>query len=238
MVSTFVSHDDRFKAILGPNPTLELLHEDDRYPFAHEAGVYFDDRNELWITSNRFWDPDTSQPSQPRVQISRVRFGARDTVRSPSNTKREEVDSSCVPMGNGGVNYGPDKILFCAQGSHDLPSGLYAMDAHHPYSVSLILADFYGRPFNSVNDVIFHSDGSIWFTDPPYGHEQGYRPLPCLPAHVYRYNPVTNGVRAMADGLGHPNGLCFSPDEKTVYVTDTDWLHGSGTTNDAKASTM
>jgi gluconolactonase len=42
----------------------------------------------------------------------------------------------------------------------------------------------------------------------------------------------------MADGFGHPNGICFSPDEKTVYVTDTDRVHGGGGVDDSNASTM
>ncbi|SPQ21347.1 7115df78-b77a-4322-8a19-b575c1a931d5 [Thermothielavioides terrestris] len=95
-----------------------------------------------------------------------------------------------------------------------------------------------GRPFNSVNDVVIHSDGSIWFTDPPYGFEQGYRTRPRLPSQVYRYDPNRKSLRAMADGFGHPNGICFSPDERTVYITDTDWLHGGGGTDDTKASTI
>lgn len=140
-------------------------------------------------------------------------------------------------MGNGGVNYG-DGILFCAQGTLDTPSGLFEMQSSPPYSVRPVVTSFYGRQFNSVNDVVIHSDGSIWFTDPTYGAEQGYRHQPELPSQVYRYDPATKSIRAMADGFGHPNGICFSPDEKTVYVTDTDRQHGSGKIDDSNPSTM
>lgn len=229
----FVTHDEEaFARILGPNPSIELLLEDNAYPFAHEAGVYLDSTNELFITSNRFCDPGSEQQ---RVQISKVVLGGESRGRA---TVREEIDSSKVPLGNGGVNYGDNKVLFCAQGSLDLPSGLYSMNTAAPYEVSLVLADFYGRPFNSVNDVVIHSDGTIWFTDPPYGFEQGYRARMSVPSQVYRYNPKTKNIRAVADGFGHPNGLCFSPDEKTLYVTDTDRYHGNGVIDDAKASTM
>lgn len=88
---------------------------------------------------------------------------------------------------------------------------------------------FYGRPFNSVNDIVVRNDGLIWFTDPIYGFEQEYRPRPRLPSKVYMYNPKTGNVRAMTDGFGRANGICFSPDERTIYVTDTDWIHGDGT---------
>lgn len=228
----FVAHDERFRHLLGDSPKLELLVEKD-YPFAHEAGVYIQDTNELFITSNRFGDkPDTPSHLQ-RVQITKVIINDDD----PSKIVCEEIDSSAVPMGNGGVNY-KNGVLFCGQGYLDKPGGLYEMSATAPYNVRLLISDFYGRDFNSPNDVIVHEDGSIWFTDPPYGFEQNYRPPLRLPPQVYRYNPHTESIRAMADGFGHPNGLCFSPDEETLYVTDTDWMHGSGKTADEKPSTM
>lgn len=234
MPQAFVSHDDGFSKIIGANPTLELLVEDNRYPFAHEAGVYFPGTDELFITSNRFCDEGLQEP---RVQISKIVLSYDESTEARSATK-EEIDSSAVPMGNGAVNYGEDGVLFCAQGNHEMPSGLYKMKSSPPYKVTLVLSNFHGRPFSSINDVVIHSDGSIWFTDPPYGFEQGYRPPPKLPTQVYRYNPRNKCIRAMVDGLGHPNGICFSPDEKTVYITDTDWYHGDGTTDDSKASTM
>lgn len=233
MGARFVTHDEQlFNRILGPQPTLELLLEDHSYPFAHEAGVFLAETDELFITSNRFSNEGSNQQ---RVQISKVTIGGESRAHS---TAREELDSSQIPLGNGGVNYGADSILFCAQGTSDMASGLYAMSTKAPHSVTPVLMDFHGRPFNSVNDVVIQGDGSIWFTDPPYGFEQGYRPRPSLPSQVYRYEPRNGSIRAVADGFGHPNGLCFSPDEKTMYITDTDRIHGSGVSDDSKASTM
>ncbi|MTV80982.1 SMP-30/gluconolactonase/LRE family protein, partial [Streptococcus pneumoniae] len=79
---------------------------------------------------------------------------------------------------------------------------------------------------NSVNDLVTHRDGSIWFTDPTYGYEQDFRHKPQLPCQVYRFDPETGDIRVVADGFGRPNGLCFSPDEQTMYITDTDQIHG------------
>ena len=112
------------------------------------------------------------------------------------------------------------------------------MSTTPPYVNKLLISSFYGRPFNSVNDVVIHNDGSIWFTDPVYGYHQGYRPKPDLPNQVYRYDPEMKSIRAMADGFGRPNGICFSPDEKIVYVTDTDWIHKPGDTDGTRPSTM
>lgn len=230
--TTFVIHDERFRAIVGEAPTLELLAENLQYPFAHEAGVYIPEINEVFITSNRLVDASGKQA----VKITRVVLpsGLEGTT-----TRCEEIESSAsIPMANGGVNYKDNRVLFCAQGSFDMPSGLYEMSAKAPYLSKLVVSSFHGRPFNSVNDVVIHSDGSIWFTDPSYGSEQGYRPPPRLPSQVYRFEPQTGAIRAMADGFGHPNGICFSPDEKTVYITDTDWLHGDGSTDDTRPSAM
>ncbi|KAJ6007245.1 SMP-30/Gluconolaconase/LRE-like region [Penicillium herquei] len=218
-------HDQRFRTIVGPSPTIELLAENNEFAFAHEAGVFFPDTNTLYITSNRC----VNDKNQQKVVITRV-----DLNQKPVNC--EEVSTS-IPMANGGINYGKEHVLFCSQGSMTEPSGLYKMSTISRKS-ELLKGEFFGRPFNSVNDVVVHTDGSIWFTDPIYGYEQGYRPAPCLPNQVYRWCPSGENIRAMADGFGRPNGICFSPDEKTVYITDTDRVHGDGTIDDMRVSSM
>lgn len=64
-------------------------------------------------------------------------------------------------------------------------------------------------------------DGAIWFTDPQFGFIQSIRPAPQLPAQIYRFMPGTTDLRVVADGLQAPNGIAFSPDQKTAYITDT-----------------
>jgi len=224
-ILAFSIYDTAFRSILGPCPSLTLLLEKD-YAFAHEAGVFVSAANELFITSNRLVD----DMGQQKVEISKISL-----ERAP---KCEVIRCDQIVMANGGINYGQDRVLFCAQGSARQPSGLFLMDACFPHGTEMMVAGFHGRPFNSVNDVVVHSDGSVWFTDPVYGYEQGYRPRPCLPNQVYRYEPQTGDIRVVADGFGRPNGICFAPDEKTVYITDTDWIHGDGTTDDSRASTM
>lgn len=224
--TSFQVQDARFNKILGSSPSLELLTENHDYAFAHEAGIYIPSTNHLFITSNRCISPD----GQQKVQITRVNL-------NESPVACEEI-STDIPMGNGGINYGTDHVIFCAQGSMTQPSGIYQMSLTAPYESDLLVGGFHGRPFNSVNDVVVHTDRSIWFTDPIYGFEQGYRPAPCLPNQVYRWCPADGAIRAMADGFGRPNGICFSPNEKAVYVTDTDRVHGDGTVDDTRVSSM
>ncbi|KAF8853423.1 gluconolactonase precursor [Acephala macrosclerotiorum] len=225
--ASFHTYDDAFKQLLDSDSSIELLLEVQEYPFAHEAGVFFADIHDLFITSNRI----STRTDGPYVQISRVNFGAHPFV---EELKEPSLD---IPMGNGGINYS-DGVLFCSQGSMTKPSGLYWMSRSPPYKSHCLISDFYGRQFNSLNDVVIHTDGSIWFTDPIYGHEQGYRPKPDLPCQVYRFDPSSKSIRAMADGFGRPNGISFSPDEKVVYITDTDWIHGDGTTNGMRPSSI
>lgn len=157
---------------------------------------------------------------------------------SQDQVTREKIPTK-IPMANGGINYGKHHMLFCAQGSMTEPSGLYRMSMAAPYESELLKQDFFGRPFNPVKDVVVHADGSVWFADPIYGYEQEYRPTPCLPNQVYWWCPNNGCIKAMADRSEWPNGICFSPDEKVVYITDTDRVHGDdGTIDNQRVSSM
>src|SRR5918996_998748 len=81
---------------------------------------------------------------------------------------------------------------------------------------------------DSPNDVVVKSDGTIWFTDPSYGWLQGFRPRLLLRDAVRRYDPQTGQVTMVAKSLDKPNGLCFSPDESVLYVTDSGANHEPG----------
>ena len=89
----------------------------------------------------------------------------------------------------------------------------------------IVVDRYQGRRLNSPNDVVVKSDGTIWFTDPPYGilkADEGHvapRELPCN--YVFRFDPRTGSLRAVSDWVEEPNGLAFSPDESILYVSDT-----------------
>jgi gluconolactonase len=86
-----------------------------------------------------------------------------------------------------------------------------------------VLADrFEGKRLNSPNDVVVKSDDSIWFTDPPYGIVNNYNGSVAqqeLPMNVYRLDK-TGRLTVVADGINLPDGLAFSPDEKTLYIIE------------------
>jgi gluconolactonase len=92
-----------------------------------------------------------------------------------------------------------------------------------------VLADrFDGKRLNAPNDPVVHADGGIWFTDPGYGalleYEGNKGPLEIKEA-VYRIDPGTGKLAKVTDDLFKPNGLCFSPDYKILYVADTGASH-------------
>lgn len=82
-----------------------------------------------------------------------------------------------------------------------------------------VLADkFEGKRFNSPNDVAVHSDGTLWFTDPPWGLTGKAE----IPGHwVFKVDPKTGKIEAVVKDLAMPNGIDFSPDESRIYISDT-----------------
>lgn len=89
----------------------------------------------------------------------------------------------------------------------------------------IVVSHYQGRRLNSPNDVVVKSDGSIWFTDPPYGiasNVEGHQADSEIGRNcVYRFDPATSSLRQVSDWLEEPNGLAFSPDESLLYVSDT-----------------
>ncbi len=91
-------------------------------------------------------------------------------------------------------------------------------------AITVIVDNFEGKPLNSPNDVAVKSDGSIWFTDPPFGilgNYEGNQAPPQIHPNVYRVDVKTGEASLMADDMNAPNGICFSPDERKVYIVDS-----------------
>ncbi len=91
-------------------------------------------------------------------------------------------------------------------------------------TITVLMDRYQGKRLNAPNDVVVHSNGSIWFTDPGYGilsDYEGHVDRFELPANVYRLDPENREVTVVASDFIRPNGLCFSPDEKRLYIVDT-----------------
>lgn len=95
-----------------------------------------------------------------------------------------------------------------------------------------IVSHWNGKRLNSPNDVVVKSDGTIWFTDPPYGiisnHEGIKADSEIGNNNVYRFDPATGELSVVADDFDRPNGLAFSPDESELYIADSGYARGHG----------
>ena len=93
----------------------------------------------------------------------------------------------------------------------------------------MLVDNYRGKKLNSPNDVVVKSDGTIWFTDPPYGilsNHEGYQADSELEAcYVFRLDPESGELTIVADDFDKPNGLAFSPDESLLYIADTGASH-------------
>ncbi|WP_315831453.1 SMP-30/gluconolactonase/LRE family protein [Bradyrhizobium prioriisuperbiae] len=193
-----------------PDPAIEIL--DPRFAKYHivlsaverlttglrwaEGPVWFGDgRYLLWsdIPNNRMlrWDEET---------------GVTSVFRKPSN------------FANGNTRDRQGRLITCEHG------GRRVTRTEYDGTITVLIDRFDGKRLNSPNDVVVKSDDSIWFTDPPFGilgDYEGYKAEPELPTNVYRLDPATGRVSVVADSIVRPNGICFSPDERRLYVVES-----------------
>ncbi len=98
----------------------------------------------------------------------------------------------------------------------------------HDGRLTVLAHEWQGKPLNAPNDVVVHPDGGIWFTDPGYGSLMAYEgnkgPLHVKEA-VYRIDPHTGTLAVVEGEMWKPNGLCFSPDYRILYVVETGSSH-------------
>ena len=91
-------------------------------------------------------------------------------------------------------------------------------------AITVLIDRYQGKRLNAPNDLVVHSNGGIWFTDPGYGilsDYEGHLDTFELPANIYRLDPESREATVVAGDFTRPNGLCFSPDEKQLYIVDT-----------------
>jgi gluconolactonase len=98
----------------------------------------------------------------------------------------------------------------------------------HTGKVTVLADKWDGKQLNAPNDIVVHPDGGIWFTDPGYGitgFYEGHKADLLLKEAVYRIDPKNGKMEKVLDEMFKPNGLCFSPDYKKLYIADTGASH-------------
>ena len=120
---------------------------------------------------------------------------------------------------NGNTLDNDENLISCSHG------GRCVYKTDDDLNVSIIVDQYEGKKLNSPNDVCVKSDGTIWFTDPPYGILSDYEGYlgeqeygGCF---VFKYNPILKKLDVISKNLDRPNGIAFSHDEKKIYIADT-----------------
>jgi gluconolactonase len=209
--SAFVTRDARFAPVLGDDPRLLRVVATD----AHEGPVYLAAEDALYFTTM----PRRSGRSLgvPSVAIRRLALAGGEDELGPDRLSTVPAHTSAA---NGMAPDREGRLVICEQGTLSKPAAISRLDLATGLLETLV-DDWRGRPLNSPNDVVVKSDGTIWFTDPSYGHLQGFRPPPRIADQVYRFGPASGGLTVVADDFVKPNGLAFSPDERLLYITDS-----------------
>ena len=157
----------------------------------------------VWFGDGRYllW----SDIPNNRIMKWEEETGAVSVYRKPSNNS------------NGNTRDRQGRLLTCEHDSRRVTRTEY------DGSITLIADQFDSKPLNSPNDVVCKLDGSIWFTDPPFGimgFYEGHVAKPELPTNVYRWDPVSKKISVVAGDINRPNGLAFSPDESKLYIVE------------------
>lgn len=210
--SVFVVHDPCFEAVLGPDP--QLLHV--VATNAHEGPVYSPREDALYFTTLPGAALDQVS-MRPRVTIRRL---ALDGARFPLEPDRITDVPVEARTPNGMCLDADGQLIVCEQGDLSHPARISRVNPTAGTTETLV-DSWAGLRFNSPNDVVRKSDGTIWFTDPAYGYLQAFKGSPQIGDYVYRYDPSRDRVSVVADSFVKPNGLAFSPDEQVLYITDS-----------------
>ncbi|OGM42216.1 lactonohydrolase [Aspergillus bombycis] len=208
--ATFLVWDQqRGSEILGSDPVYDIMFTVSTG--GHEAPVYVPDTNEVW-----FSELGTGELHQKVISLD----GDSPTLSTILTDPPMYAPS--------GARYRNGKIYFSVGGGNSTLEGgpyhpgIYSVDPKTRKS-TIEVNNYFGWYFNQANDMDIDQHGRIWFSDPFLARNFGTSTVaPQVQASVYRYDPETGEVKVVDDTLHCPNGVAFSPDYKTLYLTDTD----------------
>ncbi|KAF5381757.1 hypothetical protein D9615_005449 [Tricholomella constricta] len=231
----FQIFDPSFLSILGPNPSIREVASNATFAFAHEAPIYVAATDEVFFASNDGGLLGMSDLEHNNVvgKISLkdvdTALAANDSVINVPVTFLDLPDT--IQMTNGGTGPYRSSLLLSTSGRGPRPPSIALVNPKAPHNVTVLLDNFFGRQFNSLNDikralhhlVSRHTHAYLFFS--PYAHSYGFlihfRPNPLLPNQVYRFDPESGAVWVVATDFDKCNGIAFTADGKTAYITDT-----------------
>ncbi|KAG6837406.1 hypothetical protein H0H93_010024 [Arthromyces matolae] len=211
-----------FIKILGPTPSIREVASNSTFAFAHEAPIYVHDTNEIFFASNDGGPLGLSDLEHNNV-IGKISLTDVDRAFA-SNVTNINVPLSLlnlpesIQMTNGGTGPYKSSLLLITSGRGSRPPSIALVNPKAPNNVTVLLDNFFGRQFNSLNDIKVHPSGKLFFTDVVYGFLNHFRPNPLLPNQVYRFDPDTGTVRVVATDFDRCNGIAFTADGRTAYI--------------------
>jgi gluconolactonase len=215
----FIAHSPEFHEVTGDKPAFYVVIETN----AHEGPVYVKAEQALYFTTVPA-NSNVPVADSREVQIKRIDLNTKHFPLAPGAAV---VISDRSNMANGMTLDREGRLVICEQGTKATWARISRMDLK-TREVATVVDSWRGLRFNSPNDVVVKSDGTVWFTDPCYGFHQGFKNEPLIGNYVYRYDPRSNQTAVVADSFNRPNGLAFSPDESILYINDSGALQGSG----------
>ncbi|KIW50757.1 hypothetical protein PV05_09545 [Exophiala xenobiotica] len=225
--SPFTSYSPAFDTILGTGPKLSVVFNQSERLF-YEGGIYHPPTDSLFTVSDRISiSPGRNDSAQVLVRVANVHTWPSYEILNLTSISNP---ISGVRYQGQGANGTDDLMAFVAWGNskNDPPGGLYSISPYPPYEVKPLTTALGVYHYNAPDDVTVLPDGTMYFTDPTYGYQEGLRPDPLLPNQVYRYDAATNTTRVAVDGLVRPNGIAHSPDGIVLYIGDTGARTGDG----------
>ncbi|XP_006463789.1 hypothetical protein AGABI2DRAFT_194493, partial [Agaricus bisporus var. bisporus H97] len=227
-----------FLDILGPTPSISEIASNSTFAFAHEAPVYVSETDELFFASNDGGPLGMSDIDHNNVYFKMDLMEAERMLKESGDNKTVNVPITKVPlpdsmqMTNGATGPFKGNLFLVNAGRGPIPPTLAMLNSKPPHNATVILNSYYGRQFNSLNDIKIHpQSGNIFFTDNFHGSFKKFRGPPVIPNHVYRFDLETRAVRVVADGMFKPNGIAFTADGKTAYVGDSGASSGGSPTD-------
>ncbi|KAH8716557.1 hypothetical protein HC256_005319 [Beauveria bassiana] len=217
----FLVYDPDFLEIIGHEPKLVRIAESEQDPLFHEAVVWTPETDEVFFAQSA-GNPAAGTGLNKSAIVQKISVAEALQIASGNKTgpiKIETITSNPPVINpNGGTNY-KGNILFVGNGmGNKTAPALYSVNPLPPYNATILINNFQGRQFNSLNDVAINPRNShIYFTDPLYGYFQAFRPPPALPVQVYQLNPET---KAITELLSHRMANMYtSPTPERITVT-------------------
>lgn len=190
----------------------------------HQQRLYFStttklDEPRVAIQYFDFSELELGEPEQWSRQLTQDRFAG---LKAQEWFHRSNMANSLYPTRDGRA------LLIAEQGTYTTLSQVSRIDFNTRERTTW-LDNFHGQPFNSLNKVLETREGHLIVSDPDYGFRQNFRPVPAAPPKLY-VKPKAGQLYDFDCGLEMPHGLALSPDERTLFVTDTsaDGAHRSG----------